>query len=102
MGLLFIDEISMLIDWQRSIKLLIDAGRFRDCTVILTGSHSIDLRKGAESLSGRRGKIEKLKYGTPDKVLLSAKFSEYVETLKPELSNEIRSLSFFLFKIEKT
>jgi len=89
---LFIDEISMLIDWQKSIKLLIDAGRFKDCTVILTGSHSIDLRKGSESLSGRRGKVEKLKYGTPDKVLLSAKFSEYVETLDTKLSDEIREL----------
>ena len=87
---LFIDEVSMLVEWQRAVKLLIDAGRFRDCTVILTGSHSIDLRKGSESLSGRRGKIEKLKYGTPDKILLSAKFSEYVETLDPKLSNQIR------------
>lgn len=88
---LFIDEISMLMDWQKTVKLLYDAGKFKDCTVILTGSHSIDLRKGSESLAGRRGKIEKLKYGTPDKVLLSAKFSEYVETLDAKLANEIKS-----------
>jgi len=89
---LFIDEISMLMDWQKTVKLLYDAGKFKDCTVILTGSHSIDLRKGSESLAGRRGKIERLKYGTPDKVLLSAKFSEYVETLEDRLSDEIREL----------
>lgn len=89
---LFIDEVSMLKDWQKSVKILIDAGRFKNCTVILTGSHSIDLRKGSESLSGRRGKIEKLRYGTPDKILLSAKFAEYVETLEPQLSKEIREL----------
>jgi len=89
---LFIDEISMLKDWQKSIKILIDTGKFRDCTVILTGSHSIDLRKGSESLSGRRGRVDKLRYGTPDKVLLSAKFSEYVETLETKLSDEIREL----------
>ena len=88
----FIDEISMLTDWQKAIKVLIDTGRFRNCTVVLTGSHSIDLRKGTESLSGRRGKTEKLKYGTPDKILLPAKFSEYAETLKVELSNEMKSL----------
>lgn len=87
---LFIDEVSMLGEWQKAIKLLIDAGRFRDCTVILTGSHSIDLRKGSESLSGRRGRVEKLKYGTPDKILLPAKFSEYIETLDPKLSNALR------------
>jgi predicted AAA+ superfamily ATPase len=87
---LFLDEISMLKDWQKTLKILYDAGRFENCTVILTGSHSIDLRKGSESLSGRRGKIEKLRYGTPDKVLLSAKFSEYVETLDAKLADEIR------------
>ena len=95
---LFIDEVSMLLDWQRSVKILIDAGRFRKCTVILTGSHSIDLRKGSESLSGRRGKIEKLRYGTPDKILLSAKFAEYIETLEPLLSKEIRELGLLDLK----
>jgi len=98
---LFIDEVSMLIEWQKAVKLLIDAGRFRDCTVILTGSHSIDLRKGSESLSGRRGKIEKLKYGTPDKILLPAKFSEYVKTLEPKLSNELRELRLLSLKNRK-
>lgn len=98
---LFIDEVSMLIEWQKAVKLLIDAGRFRDCTVILTGSHSIDLRKGSESLSGRRGKIERLKYGTPDKILLPAKFSEYIETLEPKLSHEIRELWLLSLKNRK-
>jgi len=98
---LFIDEISMLVEWQKAVKLLIDVGRFRDCTVILTGSHSIDLRKGTESLSGRRGKIEKLKYGTPDKILLPAKFAEYIETLEPKLSNELRGLWLLSLKNRK-
>jgi hypothetical protein len=89
---LFIDEISMLMDWQKTVKVLYDAGKFKDSTVILTGSHSIDLRKGSESLAGRRGKIERLRYGTPDKVLLSAKFPEYVETLDAKLSSEIQEL----------
>jgi predicted AAA+ superfamily ATPase len=89
---IFVDEISLLVDWQKAIKLLIDKGRFRDCTVILTGSHSIDLRKGSESLAGRRGKTEKLRYGSPDRILLSAKFAEYVETLKPKMSEEIKDL----------
>lgn len=98
---LFIDEVSMLKEWQRAIKLLIDAGRFKDCTVILTGSHSIDLRKGSESLAGRRGQIEKLRYGTPDKILLPAKFSEYVETLQPDLSRKIQELGLLSFERRK-
>lgn len=98
---LFIDEVSMLKDWQRAIKLLIDAGRFKECTIILTGSHNIDLRKGSESLAGRRGRIEKLRYGTPDKILLSAKFSEYVETLQPVLSHKIRELQLLSLERRK-
>lgn len=89
---IFIDEVSMLRDWQKAVKTLTDAGKFKECTVILTGSHSIDLRKGSESLSGRRGKIQNLKYGSVDKILLSAKFSEYVETLNPDMSQQIRGL----------
>lgn len=89
---LFIDEVSMLKDWQRGIKLLVDAGKLRNCTCILTGSHSIDLRKASESLSGRRGEVYKLRYGTPDKILLPAKFSEYVETRERNLRQTLREL----------
>ena len=98
---LFIDEASMLVDWQKAIKILIDAGRFRDCTVLLTGSHSIDLRKGSESLSGRRGKIERLRYETPDKLLCPAKFSEYVETLNHKLSEELRDMNLLAINHRK-
>ncbi|MEM3697900.1 MAG: AAA family ATPase [Candidatus Bathyarchaeia archaeon] len=55
---LFIDEVSMLAEWQKAIKLLIDSGKFRECTVILTGSHSIDLRKGSESLLAEEVKLK--------------------------------------------
>lgn len=89
---LMIDEVAMLKDWQRGIKLLIDAGKVENCTCILTGSHSIDLRKASESLSGRRGDVYKLRYGTPDKILLPAKFSEYVETREKNLRQTFREL----------
>ena len=41
---IILDEISSVKDWQKGIKSLYDAGRLRKCTLILTGSHSIDLR----------------------------------------------------------
>ncbi|MEM3597247.1 MAG: ATP-binding protein [Candidatus Bathyarchaeia archaeon] len=89
---LFIDEVSMLKDWQRGMKLLIDSGKLSNCTCILTGSHSIDIRKASESLSGRRGEVHKLRYGTPDKILLPAKFSEYIETRSENLFRVFREL----------
>ncbi|MGB8312829.1 MAG: AAA family ATPase [Halobacteriota archaeon] len=64
---LFIDEVSSLKDWQRAIKNFFDAGRLPGCTLLLTGSHSIDLKGASESLAGRRGDVERLTYKTPQK-----------------------------------
>lgn len=85
---LFLDEISSVRDWQKGIKLLYDSGRLRNCTIVLTGSHNIDLRKASETLAGRRGEVHKLKDRLPDKILLPMKFSEYVD----ERSERIREL----------
>jgi len=95
---LFIDEVSSLRDWQKAIKNLTDAGRFEGCTLLLTGSHSIDLKGASESLAGRRGHVERLTYKTPDKILLPAKFSEYVETIDDKLKAVIEDLQLFRSK----
>jgi len=76
---IFLDEISSVRDWQKGIKSLYDSGRLRNCTVVLTGSHSIDLRKASETLARRRGDVHRLKDQLPDKILLPMKFSEYVD-----------------------
>ena len=77
---LFLDEISAVKDWQRGIKHLYDTSKLKNCLVVLTGSHSIDLVKATESLAGRRGEVDRLRDSLPDKILLGAKFSEFVET----------------------
>jgi len=90
---LFLDEVSAVKDWQRSIKYLYDMGKLKDCLVVLTGSHSLDLVKATESLAGRRGEVDKLVDNIPDKVFLAAKFSEYVETRNVEILRVLRSLN---------
>lgn len=90
---LFLDEVSAVKDWQRSIKYLYDINKLKNCLVVLTGSHSLDLAKATESLAGRRGEVEKLADNMPDKVFLSAKFSEYVETRSPEMSKVLHRLN---------
>lgn len=80
---IFLDEISAVKEWQKPIKVLYDMGKLEKTTLILTGSHTIDIKKTAELLPGRRGKIEK-----PDKVLLPLNFREYVNLLKPELTEK--------------
>lgn len=87
---IFIDEASSVRDWQRGVKALIDAGKLRGCTVILTGSHSMDIRKASETLAGRRGDAAGLRYGSPDKILLPMKFSEYAETRSAEVRDALR------------
>jgi predicted AAA+ superfamily ATPase len=77
---IFLDEISSVKDWQKGIKYLYDRGKLKGSTLLLTGSHSIDLRKASESLARRRGNVHKLKDKLPDKILLPMKFSEYAET----------------------
>jgi hypothetical protein len=92
---LFLDEVSAVKDWQRSIKYLYDTGKLKDCLVLLTGSHSLDLAKAAESLAGRRGEVDKITDKIPDKILLGAKFSEYVETRSSPLLSVLRDLRLF-------
>ena len=90
---LFIDEISSVKDWQNAVKHLVDIGKLRNCSVILTGSHSIDIKKSAERLPGRRGES-----GDPvNKILVPMKFSEYVDMMAPEIRKESQ---FFFIKAE--
>ena len=78
---LFLDEISSVSDWQKGIKWMVDTGNLRNCTVIATGSHSIDLKNAAERLPGRKGDVN----GTHDKILMPMKFSEYVSVLNADI-----------------
>lgn len=89
---IILDEISSVKDWQKGIKSLYDSGRLKKCTLVLTGSHSIDLRKAAETLVQRRGEVGRLKDKLPDKILLPTKFSEYAETRSEKVQKMVRDL----------
>lgn len=78
---LFLDEISSVRDWQKAIKHLSDTGKLANTTVILTGSHTLDIKKAYEKLPGRRGNLDDV----PDKILLPMKFVEYVETINQDI-----------------
>ncbi|MHC1599482.1 MAG: ATP-binding protein, partial [Candidatus Methanospirareceae archaeon] len=52
---IFLDEISSVKDWEKGLKYLVDAGILKNTSVILTGSHSIDIKHSIERLPGRRG-----------------------------------------------
>lgn len=94
---IFLDEISSVKDWQKSIKILYDTGKLEKTTVILTGSHSIDIKRSAELLPGRRGRIEK-----PDREFLPMNFREYTTLLKSELiGKSLQELKPFIGDLNK-
>lgn len=86
---IFLDEISSVKNWQDGIKHLTDIGMLQNCTTVLTGSHSLDIRKASERLPGRRGTTNEVL----DKVLLPMKFSEYIDVRNRKLRDVIRSLN---------
>ncbi len=83
---IFIDEASSLKEWAKVIKKLVDLGTLKNSSLLITGSHSIDIKKAAGILIGRRGESDE----SLDKILLPMKFSEYVN-LKTKILKEIFS-----------
>jgi len=59
---LFIDEITAIDDWQKTIKRLADAGDLKSILLVTTGSKAADLRRGIERLPGRKGKLDRTNY----------------------------------------
>lgn len=59
---IFIDEITTIPDWETVLKRLVDDGTLQNILIITTGSKATDLRRGAERLPGRKGKLSKTSY----------------------------------------
>jgi len=78
---LFLDEISSVKNWEKGLKYLVDTGTLRNTSVILTGSHAIDIKHSIERLPGRRGEGNE----TLNKILLPMKFAEFAETVNPAI-----------------
>jgi len=74
---ILLDEITGIEEWQKAIKFIVDNGIADESCFILTGSNSIDIKKGAERLPGRRGK------GGKDIFYMPLAFREYVEMVAP-------------------
>jgi hypothetical protein len=86
---IFLDEVSSVKNWQNAIKHLVDGGQLSNATVVLTGSHTIDIRKSSERLPGRRGLVK----DTADKIMLPMKFAEFAEALNKDIPAALKSLN---------
>jgi predicted AAA+ superfamily ATPase len=86
---IFLDEICAVKNWPNVIIYFANKGSFKNCSVILTGSHSMDIKHSTELMPGRRGGEED---NPLDKILLPMKFSEYVTLLWPEFKRTMFDL----------
>lgn len=85
---IFLDGIPRVKKWQMAIKRLWDMGSLKNCTVIATGSHTVDLTQSAERLPGRRGRLNE----AMDKVMHPLSFLEYVTLADATLAGKIAPL----------
>ncbi len=82
---IFLDEISTIKNWQKTLKFFIDTNNLQ-MTIIVTGSHTIDIKQSIEQMPGRTGEKEGV---SSHKILLPMKFAEYVQTKDPTLYNNL-------------
>lgn len=77
---ILLDEVTRIENWAGALRGLVDNGELRSTTIVATGSHTRDLRKGGERLPGRRGGG-----GERDLELLPLSFREYVTLVDPSV-----------------
>lgn len=83
---IFIDEICSIKNWPKEIIYFANKGALVNCSIILTGSHSMDLKHSTELMPGRRGGDDD---NPLDKILLPMKFSEFVKLIWPEFKQKM-------------
>ncbi len=86
---IFLDEICSVKEWPRQIIYFANKGAFANCSIILTGSHSMDIKHSTELMPGRRGGDAN---NPLDKILLPMKFSEFVKLVWPEFKSKMFDL----------
>lgn len=87
---LFIDEITAVASWEKALKRVLDRGELRDVLVVTTGSRATDLRRGAERLPGRKGRLDRTSY-----VFTPVAFSEFERVCGAALGED-RTIAYLL------
>ncbi len=75
----FLDEISFVKEWQRTIKDFAESQWGKKTLFFLTGSSTVDLKFSSERLPGRRGNIKE-----KDIVFLPLLFKDFAKMVYPE------------------
>lgn len=97
---LFLDEISYVKEWERSVKSIADMGWFEKGSVFITGSDTYLLKNAMMTFPGRRGEANK-----QDFHLYPLSFYEYIKLKDKSLFLKLNSIvaqfhQDFLFEIQ--
>ena len=74
---IFIDEITAIPQWEKTLKRMWDQGFTRDILFVTTGSKALDLLRGKEKLPGRKGQLQQSEF-----IFLPISFSEFSRKTK--------------------
>ena len=78
---ILLDEITGIESWGTAIRVLHGRGDLQNCTVVCTGSHARDVKRGAERAPGRKGAVEAW-----DWVMMPLAFRDFVAMHDPDLA----------------
>lgn len=88
-GFMFLDEVTGVKNWQKAVKAYADLGLAKNIHMVMTGSSSIELKRGYERMPGRRN-------GGRDYLFLPVSFGRFCSLINPRKNIEERSFSKIL------
>ncbi|MGM0558946.1 MAG: ATP-binding protein [Myxococcota bacterium] len=84
---LLLDEVTDIEDWGVAIRTLHGRGDLENATVIATGSHALDVKRGGEQAPGRRGDVEHW-----DWIMMPLAFRDYARLHDEDLVAQVPRL----------
>jgi len=87
---ILLDEVTGVPGWESAVRVLHGRGALEGVTLIATGSHARDLRRGGERAPGRHGEVEYW-----DWVMMPLCFRDYVGMHAPETARVLPAIDLF-------
>jgi uncharacterized protein len=89
---LLLDEVTGVTDWGSFVRVLFRRGALDQVTILVTGSHALDIKRGGEMAPGRRGEGAELPL---DWIMMPLSFRDYLAAHAPETEAALPSLDLF-------
>lgn len=89
---LFLDEVTGVKDWGTAIRNLYREGALANVTVVVTGSHALDVARGGELAPGRRGERDVAEL---DWILMPLAFRDYLAAHEPSIVSSLPTIDLF-------